>query len=255
MMDGIEQWRGRIALVTGASSGMGEAVSRVLASHGIRVAIAARRMQRLDALQRQIEQAGGQALPIAVDLRDPADIESMFAAIQKAWGAPDILINNAGLGWENTLPGGKTDDWREMLDVNVLAAAICMREAVRGMRGKREGGVVINIASSLARRVPSGRKLAFYAATKFALRAISDGMRDELLAEGSPIRVNMISPGLTATGFHERFYRDAEKARENYAKFNPLSTADVAKAVCFVLSMPQNVVFDDVIFRSIGQVY
>jgi NADP-dependent 3-hydroxy acid dehydrogenase YdfG len=254
-VDGIEQWQGKVALVTGASSGMGEAVARALAAHGMRVALAARRLERLEVLQRDIAAAGGQALPVAVDLRDEAAILAMFNAVRKAWGDPDVLINNAGLGWENTLPDGKTAEWREMLDVNVLAASVCMREAVRGMRAKKDVGVVINVASSLSRRVPAGKKLAFYAATKFALRALSDGMREELMAEGAPIRVHLLSPGLTVTGFHEKFYRDASKAKENYDKLNPLSTAEVAKAVCFMLSMPKNVVFDEILFRSVGQVY
>jgi NADP-dependent 3-hydroxy acid dehydrogenase YdfG len=175
--------------------------------------------------------------------------------VNKAWGTPDIVINNAGLGWEDALPDGKTEDWREMLEVNVLAATVSMREAVRGMRGKKEGGIVINVASSLARRIAHGKKLAFYSATKYALRALTDGMREELMAERSPIRVNLLSPGLTETGFHELFYRDAGKAKENYDKMNPMSTADVARAVCFMLSMPNYVVFDDMIFRSTGQVY
>jgi NADP-dependent 3-hydroxy acid dehydrogenase YdfG len=253
-MDGMEQWKGKIALVTGASSGMGQETARQLARHGMRVAIAARRQDRLKALQAEIEQAGGQALPIPVDLRDEASILALFETLSHAWGDPDVLINNAGLGWESTLPAGRTEEWREMLEVNVLALSICMREAVRRMRGKKNAQV-INVASSTARRVPAGKKLAFYAATKYAVRALTDGMRDELMLEGSPIRVGMISPGLTATGFHERFFRDAGRAQENYAKLNPLRPSDVANTICFVLSAPSYVVFDDVIFRSMGQVY
>jgi NADP-dependent 3-hydroxy acid dehydrogenase YdfG len=254
MMTGMEKWKGKIALVTGASSGMGAETARHLARHGMRVALAARRKERLEAQAREIGQAGGEALAIPTDLRDERSILAMFETLRETWGALDVLINNAGLGWENTLPEGSTEEWREMLDVNVLALSVCMREAIRQMRGKQDAQIV-NVASSTARRVPAGKKLAFYAATKYAVRALTDGLRDELMLEGSPIRVSMISPGLTATGFHERFYRDAGRARENYAKFNPLRPSDVAETICFVLSAPRHVVFDDVIFRSLGQVY
>jgi NADP-dependent 3-hydroxy acid dehydrogenase YdfG len=122
------------------------------------------------------------------------------------------------------------------------------------MRGKRDAQVV-NVASSTARRVPPGKKLSFYSATKYAVRAMTDGMRDELMLEGSPIRVGIVSPGLTRTGFHDRFYGDPQRAQENYDQFNPLAAADVADTILFVLSAPSHVVFDDVIFRSLGQVY
>ncbi len=253
-MTGMEQWKGKICLITGASSGIGEETARRLAGHGVRVAIAARRGERLETLKGEIEAQGGEALALTTDLRDEESITAMFAALREQWGAADVLVNNAGLGWEGSLIEGRNADWREMLEVNVLALSICMREAIAQMRGKPDARIV-NIASSLARRVPAGRGVGFYSATKYAVRALNDGMRDELMIEGSPIKVSLVSPGLTATGFHASFYRDAERAQDAYRKTQPMQPSDVTDAICFVLSAPPHIVFDDLIFRSMGQVY
>jgi NADP-dependent 3-hydroxy acid dehydrogenase YdfG len=253
-MPDMNRWRGRIALVTGASSGIGEEIARRLAGQGLRVALAARRRDKLEELKAELEVQGAQALAIPCDLRREESVLALFDTLRAAWGGPDILINDAGVGWEGALAEGRTEDWREMLDVNVLAMALCMREAVKAMRGKPEA-LVINLGSSTAHRVPSGLRMVFYSATKHAVRAMTDGLRDELMLEGSPIKVGMISPGLTRSGFHERFFRAAGRAEEHYARFPPLSPADVAETVLFVLSAPRHVLFDDVIFRSLSQTF
>ena len=251
---GMGKWKGKVCFVTGASSGMGEATARRLAAEGLRVAIAARRKEKLDALAAEIEAAGGTVLSLPTDLRNEAEIKAAFDQIRESWGPLDVLVNNAGLGWEDDLSDGKTEEWREMLEVNVLAMNICMREAAAQMQGKDDARI-LNIASSLARRVPAGKKIAFYSATKYAVRALNDGMRDEMMIAGGNIKVNLLSPGLTATGFHELAYRSADRAKEAYEKFRPMTSEDVAEAICFVLSAPAYMVFDDIIFRSVGQVY
>lgn len=250
----MDRWRGKTALVTGASSGMGEAIARRLAAEGMRVGLAARRDERLRVVQGKIEQGGGQALAIPTDLRDEESLMAMFVALRTAWGEVDVLVNNAGLGWENSMEEGRTADWREMADVNVMALAICMREALKDMDGK-EHAQIVNVSSSTAHGVPPGKNLTFYAATKFAVRGLTDGMRAELLEKGSKVRIGMVTPGLTETGFHVRFFRDEAKAAANYAQFKTLEAEDVADAVWYLLATPPHVQISDLIFRPLGQYY
>jgi len=218
----------------------------------MRVAVAARRAERLERLAQEIREAGAQAMAVSADLRDEAGIAALFAKVRKSWGGVDVLINNAGLGRESTLADGDPKDWKEMLDVNVFAASLCIREALADMEGKTDAQIV-NISSLAGHRVPLGRNSTYYAATKHALKALTDGLRFELVQRNSPIKLGMISPGLVETGFHETFYRDADKAREGYSHFQVLQPADIAEAVCYLLSTPPHVQVHDVILRAVGQ--
>ncbi len=253
MLD-FDRWKGKVALVSGASSGMGEEIARRLAAGGMRVALSARRADRLEALARELTADGGEVLPIPTDLRHEESLRGMFGAIRDRWGGVDVLINNAGLGWAATLKDGTSDDWREMLDVNILALTVCMREALADMSGKADAHI-INISSSTARMTPPNKGLAFYSATKRAVNSLTEGLRDELLEQGSKVKIANLSPGLTETGFHVRFFRDEEAARDNYAHFQPLAPSDVADAVIYVLSTPPNVQVNELIFRPLGQFY
>jgi len=248
----LSRWQGKVALVTGASSGIGEAIARRLGEIGMRVAVAARRAERLERLAQAIREAGAQAMAVSADLRVEAGIAALFAKVREAWGGVDVLINNAGLGRESTLADGDPKDWKEMLDVNVFAASLCIREALADMEGKVDAQIV-NISSLAGHRVPLGRNSTYYAATKHALKALTDGLRFELVQRKSPIKLGMISPGLVETGFHETFYRDADKAREGYSHFQVLQPADIAEAVCYLLSTPPHVQVHDVILRAVGQ--
>lgn len=248
----MERWHGKVALVSGASSGMGEAIAERLAQSGLRVVITARRAALLNQLQTRIAGSGGTAMAVPTDLRDEGSIQNLFDTIRKEWDGVDVLINNAGLGHEHTIAGGNMDHWREMVDVNVLALTLCMREAVLDM-ARKGGGQIINVSSSTAHGIPPGKNLTFYAATKYAVRAVTDGMRDELLQKNSLIKIGMVTPGLTQTGFHERFFRDDAKAKQYYSHFKPLEPEDVADAVCYMLSTPPHVQVNDLIFRPLGQ--
>lgn len=240
-----------VALVTGASSGIGRAVGRMLAREGMRVAMCARRVERLEELAGEIREAGAEARVFGVDLRDESGITGMFETVQDEWGGVDVLVNNAGLGRSAPLMSAGSDPWREMLDVNVLALCICTREAVRQMRARGDDGHVVHVSSMAAHRVPP--QSGVYAATKFAVRALTEALRQELRAAKSRIRVTAISPGYVETEFAAVYHGDPEAARRTYGRFKVLEPADIAEAVRYVLSQPPHVQMHDLLLRPTDQ--
>lgn len=243
--------RGRVALVTGASSGIGRAVAERLASAGMKMALLARRTERLGDLQSTIAAAGGQAAAFPADLRREEAVVSAFAAVRKKWGGIDVLINNAGLGRQASLMAGDTHKWREMLEVNVLGLCICTREALTDMRTRGDTGHVIHISSMAGHRVPQGSGV--YSATKFAVRSLTEGLRQELREAGSKIRVTAISPGYVETEFAEVFHQSKALAQQTYEGFEVLQPQDVAELVWFALSRPPHVQLHDLLVRATEQ--
>ena len=240
-----------VALVTGASSGIGHAIAHMLARRGYRVAICARRQARLDALQATLRANGAEVLAHPTDLRQEPEILALFAAIRQKWGGVDVLINNAGLGHKSPLMTGETAAWRDMLEVNVLALCVCTREAIQDMQRRGDRGHIIHVSSLSGHRVPGTSGV--YAASKFAVRALTEGLRQELHAAGSQIRVSAISPGFTETEFAENYHGDAAIAKELYSRFPVLKPDDVANAVAYVLEQPDYVQVHDVLMRSVFQ--
>lgn len=249
----LEAWRGKVALVTGASSGIGRAVATALGSGGMKVAAVARRFERLEALRREIVAAhpDAEVLPIACDVRDEAQIVAAVQTVRDTWGGVDVLVNNAGLGRHAPLLSGATEDWREMLDTNVLALCTFTREAVADMRRRGDRGHVVHVSSMAAHRVPL--ESGIYAATKFAVRALTEGLRRELHAAGSPIRVTAVSPGFVRTEFAEVYHRDPSAAAHTYDRYDVLTPEDVASAVVFAIASPQRMQVHDILVRPTAQ--
>jgi NADP-dependent 3-hydroxy acid dehydrogenase YdfG len=244
--------RGRTAVVTGASSGIGEATARALAAAGMRVALAARRVDRLDALARTLRDGGADVLVQPTDVRREADLLALFAAVRERFGGVDVLVNNAGLGLAAPVASGETERWRTMLEVNVLALLVASREAIRDMERRGVAGHVVHVSSMAGHRVP-GIDSAVYAGTKHAVRAITEGMRQELRAKGSPIRVSMVSPGYVETEFAEVFSGSKEAAQKTYARLKVLEAQDVANAIAWIVSQPAHVEVHDVLVRPTAQ--
>ncbi len=238
----------KIAVITGASSGIGRAIAHRLASEGYVLAICARRRDRLVQLAQDLPLQSSDVLYQAVDLRHEPDIVSFFSRIQDQWGGVDVLVNNAGVGRRASLMQGETAGWQEMLDVNVLALCICTREAIRLMHQQGDRGHIIHISSMSGYRIP-GATSSFYAATKFAVRALTEGLRQELRAADSQIKVSAVSPGFVETEFAEKLHQSAEKASELYSRFPVLQPADIAEAVWYLLSQPQHVQVHDILLR------
>jgi NADP-dependent 3-hydroxy acid dehydrogenase YdfG len=245
---GIERWKGKVALVTGASSGIGVAIARALSGAGLKVALAARRQDRLESLAAELP---GEALVAPTDLRDEQSVASLFARVRDAWGGVDVLVNNAGLGHKAPLLSGETERWREMLEVNVLGLCICTREAVSNMRARGDSGHVFHISSMSAHRVPHGSGV--YSASKFAVRSLTEGLRLELRELNSAVRVTSISPGFVETEFAERYHQSAELGRETYSHYKVLEADDVAQALVYALGAPDHVQVHDLLMRPTAQ--
>ncbi|MEE2788759.1 MAG: SDR family NAD(P)-dependent oxidoreductase [Myxococcota bacterium] len=248
----LERWRDKVALVTGASAGIGAAVALELARCGFRVALTARRSSRLDALAARIRQGGGDALAIPADLRSEDDIHRLFTSVSDAWGGVDVMVNNAGLGRVAPLMNGPTEAWREMLELNILALAICTREAVSQMKRRGGEGQIIHISSMSGHRVPTGTG-GMYSATKFAVRALTEALRRELKSDQSAIRVAAISPGFVETEFAAVMLGDAEAAAAVYERFPCLQPEDIARCVTHILAQPPHMEIHDVLLRPTAQ--
>lgn len=236
-----------VAVVTGATSGIGQAIALDLADHGWRVAAIGRRGVRLDALRAP----GREILPLRCDLRDEAQIVDAFTRVDAAWGQVDVLVNSAGLGRKTSLVDGDAADWREMLDVNVLGLLICTREAVSRMRARGDRGHVVHISSMSGHRVVGGGGV--YAATKHAVRALTESLRQELRELGSGIRVASLSPGFVETEFAGVYHRDPNAGATTYGRFTVLHPSDVAEAVRFVLTRPPHMEIHDMLVRPTHQ--
>ncbi|MCZ6473838.1 MAG: SDR family NAD(P)-dependent oxidoreductase [SAR324 cluster bacterium] len=251
-MDGMERWKGKVALVTGASVGIGKATAEALARAGMKTVLCARNVERLLDLQAELESEGATVLPVPTDLQNEEEIRALFDEIRKAWGGVDVLINNAGLGYVGTLAEQPPEEWRDILDVNVLALSLCVQEALKDMEGKEEGQI-INVSSIAGHRVPPGTSNPYYAISKHAVKAFTDALRMELVGKGSPIRAGMISPGMVETEFHERATKGTEDSKAFYSRFRVLDASDVASAICYMLAVPSHVAIHDIVMRSVAQ--
>lgn len=247
-----------VAVVTGASSGIGRAIAKALATHGYDLAICARRQDRLDAIALQLTEKGATVHAQTVDLRDEAQILSFFATIKARWGHLDVLINNAGLGHKESLTNGNTEAWREMLDVNVLALCICTREALSLMepattlaQTREHAGHIVHVSSMSGHRVPA--ITGMYSATKFAVRSLTETLRRELRSRNSPIRISSVSPGVVETEFAEKYHQSTEKAQNTYSQFTVLQADDIANAVMYALTQPAHVEVNDILVRPTQQ--
>ncbi len=247
----MEQWRDKVALVTGASSGIGKSISLALAGAGMRLALVARRAEQLEEVACEIESHSAEALSLPTDLRDEPQILAAFDAVREKWGGVDVLINSAGLGRLAPLMTGSTDHFRETLEVNVLALAVATREAVQDMQRRERAGHIIHISSMSAYRVQAGNGM--YAASKFAVRALTEGLRRELREAGSQVRVTSVSPADTHSGFMTSLYGSEEEAQKHQSEYRKMDSDDIAEAVIYTLSTPPHVEVHDILLRPIDQ--
>ena len=240
---------GKTAVVTGASSGIGTETARALAAAGAALTLAARRADRLARLAAEL---GGEVAVQPTDMRREEDILRLFAVARERFGGVDILVNNAGLGRAAPLGSAPTELWREMLEVNVLGLAIATREAIQDMERRGVAGHVVHVASMAAHRVP-GPESGMYAATKFAVRALTEGLRQELRARESPIRVSAVSPGHVLTEFADVFTGRPGAQAAIDRRFKILESRDVAEAIVWVLTRPPHMEVHDLLVRPTAQ--
>ncbi len=245
--------QGKIALVTGASSGFGLAIARTFAAHGARVIVAARREERLQALRDELAARYGSeaCAALGMDVRDRNDVRNAFAQIESTgWGAIDIVVNSAGLaaGLE-AIQDGVFDNWDRMIETNLNGLLNVTRFALPGMI-ERGGGQIVQIGSVAGRDAYPGGNV--YSATKAAVAMLTRGMRIDLMKSG--VRVSNVAPGLAETEFSVvRFGGDTERAKSPYVGIDALTADDVADAVLWVVTRPAHVNIDELVIMPTAQ--
>ena len=237
---------GKVALVTGASSGIGEATALALAAEGARVAAAARRRDRLEALVKRIEERGGQALPLVVDVANEAQVREMVQRTRDTWGRVDILVNDAGVAHLGPIDGANTQDWREMISVNLLGLMYAIHEVLPLMKTQGRGHIV-NLSSVAGRTAREGS--AVYNATKWGVGGFSEALRQEV--EKQHIRVTLIEPGVVATEMQHYLTEQAatDQTLAWIRSIPPLKVEDIAAAIVYVVTQPPQVDVNELLIR------
>lgn len=243
--------RGQVAIVTGASSGIGEAITEQLAARGAHVAMAARRVERLEALAERLRGEGyGETLTAACDVREATQVEALVRQTLERWGRLDILIANAGFGYRKSLVESDIHRWKAMIDTNVYGLLLTLKYGVPPMLQQGRGHVVV--MSSIAGRVftPGG---SAYCATKAAATAIADSLRQEVGQKG--VRVTAIEPGVVISEFQEVAEYTPDIVANMLKGAEPLYPVDIARTVIAALEMPSNVGLHEIVVRAAGQTY
>ncbi|MGY1830425.1 SDR family NAD(P)-dependent oxidoreductase [Geodermatophilus sp. SYSU D01180] len=250
MTDAGRPLSGRVALVTGASSGIGEATAVALADAGAAVAIGARRADRLSALAEKLAGDGARVLTLDLDVTDEASCRAAVARTREELGGLDVLVNNAGVMLLGTIVGADVEDWRRMLSTNVLGLMYTTHAAIDGMVEQGSGDVV-NVSSVAGRTARKGAGV--YNASKWAVNAFSESLRQEVTTRG--VRVSLVEPGAVATELTDHITQpDAKAASQRmYTEMTPLQAEDVARAIVYVVSQPPHVAVNEVLVRPTAQ--
>lgn len=244
----MENVQGKVVAITGASSGIGEAIARHLASLGAKVVLGARRVDNLATISAAIQANGGEAIYRSLDVTQPSDVASFAAWAKSQFGTLDVFINNAGLMPLSMINSYKVEEWHRMIDVNIkgvlhgIAAALPLFEA-------KDSGQFVNITSVGDRWV--GPTSTVYSATKFAVRAISDGLRQEV---SSNIRVTLVAPGATESELAESISDpDLKKMAIDMFRKDVIPGLAIAKAVAFAIAQPADVDVNEIVVRPTAQ--
>lgn len=251
----MNNWVGKIALVTGASAGIGTSVVEKLVKNGMKVAACARNFERLEEIASKLNAQGpGEMFSIRCDLSVEKEIMEMFQKIEAKYGMLHVCVNNAGLAHSAPLLSGSYADWKSMLSVNVLALCLCTKESVKLMQKNHiDDGHIININSMSGHRVVDDPSSHFYSCTKFAVTSLTEGLRQELRAQNSHIRSTSISPGMVDTEFQLRMHKDQAMVQELKNKYEFLSAEDIADTVIYALNAPARMNVCDVLIRPTEQ--
>lgn len=235
---------GKVVVITGASSGLGEATARFLSAQGAIVVLGARRVDRLQSLADELNGSGGKALAITTDVTDYDQVKKLVDATVQTFGRVDVMLNNAGLMPSSPLERLKVDDWNRMIDVNIKGVLYGIAAALPYMK-EQKAGHIINVSSVAGHKVRAGG--AVYAATKHAVRALSEGLRQEVKPYN--IRTTVISPGAVATELPNTVTEPdiAENMRKVYEVAIPPES--FAQAVAFAMSQPEEVDVNEILFR------
>jgi NADP-dependent 3-hydroxy acid dehydrogenase YdfG len=241
--------RGKVVVITGASSGLGEATARLLSAEGAPVVLGARRADRLKSLVEELSDRGGKAIAITTDVVLREQVQALVDKAVQTYGRVDVMINNAGLMPQALLERLQIDEWDRMIDVNIKGVLYGIAAALPYMK-EQKSGHFINVSSVAGHRV--GPSFAVYAATKYAVRALSEGLRQEVKPYN--IRTTVISPGAVATELPNSVTDPdaATRIRKFYAEA-AIPADSFARAVAFAISQPEEVDINEILFRPTRQ--
>ena len=243
--------QGKVIVITGASSGLGEAAARLLAGRGAVLAMGARRRDRIEALAAEFAGRGGKALALETDVSSADHVKALVDAAVERFGRIDVMINNAGLMPNSPLERLLVEDWERMIDVNIKGVLYGIAAALPVMKAQK-GGHFINVSSVAGHRVGPGSTV--YAATKFAVRALSEGLRQEVKPYN--VRTTVISPGAVATELPDSVSDPDAAARiEKFYADVAIPASSFARAVKFVIEQPEDVDINEILFRPTRQDY
>jgi len=239
---------GKVVVITGASSGLGEAAARHLGAQGAALVLGARREDRIRALAEELSR-GGRALAVATDVTDPVQVRRLVDAGVSAYGRVDVLLNNAGLMPHSPLERLKIEDWNRMIDVNVKGVLYGIAAALPHMM-RQKSGHIVNVASVAGHKVRAGGVV--YAATKHAVRVITEGLRMEVKPYN--IRTTIISPGAVATELVDRITEpDIRESMRRMTADMALPAETFARMVAFAIGQPDDVDVNEILFRPTRQ--
>jgi NADP-dependent 3-hydroxy acid dehydrogenase YdfG len=243
--------QGKVVVITGASSGLGEATARLLAAQGAHVVLGARRLDRLQALVADLARQGNEALAVGTDVTDRAQVQHLVDSAVQAHGRIDVMINNAGLMPHSPLERLKVDDWDRMIDVNLKGVLYGIAAALPQMQ-RQKSGHFINVSSVAGHKVSING--AVYCATKHAVRALSEGLRQEVKPWN--IRTTIVSPGAVDTDLPRSATEvDIAKGLLDFYAANAISADSFARCVAFAISQPEDMDVNEILFRPTRQVY
>jgi NADP-dependent 3-hydroxy acid dehydrogenase YdfG len=235
----------KVILITGASSGIGEATARLLAKNGAIVVLGARRTDRLESIVRDIQQAGGQAAYRELDVANAEQVNAFVAFAKDTFGRVDVMFNNAGIMPLAPMRALKTDEWNSIIDINIRGVLNGIA-AVLPIMDQQGSGHIINTASTGAQSVASS--CAVYCASKYAVRAISEGLRQE----SNNLRVTVLSPGVTTTELGHDITDETAAGLVEQLRTMSLNVEAVANAVLYAISQPDNVDVNELVIRSVS---
>ncbi|MGK9065345.1 SDR family oxidoreductase [Stutzerimonas chloritidismutans] len=241
--------QGKVIVITGASSGIGEATARLLASRGAKVVLGARRLDRLEALAAELNAAGGEAIAQALDVTRREDMQAFIDAAEQRFGRVDVIINNAGVMPLSKLEALKVEEWDRMIDVNIRGVLHGIAAGLPLMQRQRSGQF-INIASIGAYAVSP--TAAVYCATKYAVRAISEGLRQEV---GGDIRVTLIAPGVTESELADSISDEGARAAMREFRKGAIPAEAIARAIAYAVDQPADVDVSELIVRPTASPY
>lgn len=239
----------KVVVITGASSGLGEATARLLSSEGATVVLAARRADRIEALANELKNQGGEALAVATDVTDRQQVKALVDKAVDTYGRIDVMLNNAGLMPLAPLEKLKTDEWDQMIDVNIKGVLYGIAAALPHMK-QQKGGHFINVSSVYGHKL--GPDATVYCATKHAVRALSEGLRQEVKPYN--IRTTIISPGAVATELLDHISeKEIQEQTKDFVSKIAVPAETFARMVAFAINEPENVDVNEILFRPTAQ--